>query len=72
MDRAVTRRLSEDKMVRQILAMTVPLPSFAVSRRIEYPKNLVMNELKRHVNNLIVIAAADNSEIKALGGSVNL
>ena len=68
----LTRKQSEDKMVRQILAVTVPLPSFAVSRRIEYLKNLVMNELKRHVNNLIVIAAADNSEIKALGGSVNL
>ena len=61
----------EDKIVRNV-SVTVPPPSLALSKGTDYPKNLVMNELKRHVNNLIVIAAADNSEIKALGGSVNL
>ena len=61
----------EDKIVRNV-AVTVPPPSLALTKGADYPKNIVMNELKRHVNNLIVVAAADNSEIKELGGSVNL
>ena len=59
----------EDKKVRNV-SVIVPPPSLALSKGLDYPKNLVMNELKRHVNNLIVIAASDHSEIEALGGSV--
>ena len=64
-----------DGKVRNVI-VSVPPPSLALSKGLEYPKNIVMNELKRHVKNLIVIAAADskekNSEIEPLGGSVKL
>ena len=64
-----------DGKVRNVIVL-VPPPSLALSKGIEYPKNIVMNELKRHVKNLIVIAASDskekNSEIEPLGGSVKL
>ena len=59
----------EDKKVRNV-SVIVPPPSLALSKGLDYPKNLVMNELKRHVSNLIVIAASDHAEIEALGGSV--
>ena len=56
----------EDKKVRNV-SVIVPPPSVALSKGLDYRKNLVMNELK---SILIVIAASDHSEIEALGGSV--
>ena len=57
---------AEDKKVRNV-SVIVPPPSPALSKGLDYPKNLV-----EYVNNLIVIAASDHSEIEALGGSVKL
>ena len=61
----------DDKRVRNV-SVTVPPPSLAHFKGLDYPENIVMNELKRHIGNLIVIAASDHNEIEALGGSVKL
>ena len=49
-----------------ILFTTIVSPTMET----DYPKNIVMGELKRHVNN--IITATNNTEMKALGGTVKL
>ena len=54
------------------VSVTFPPPSLAHSKGLDDPKNIVMNKHKRHIGNIIVIAASDHDEIEALGGSVKL
>ena len=66
----------DDKKVRNV-EVTVPPPALRLTKGIEYPKNLAMNDLKRHVSNLIVLVASedgdeDHNEDKSLAGSVKV
>ena len=63
--------MPDEQMKVRNVVVTVPPPSLALYKGDEYPKNMVMNELQRHVSNLIVIAPASD-EIEALAGSVKL
>ena len=47
----------EHGTVRNVM-VTVPPPSLASTK--EYPKSLAMNDLKRHVSNLIVIVPSED------------
>ena len=66
----------DDKKVRNV-EVTVPPPALRLTKGIEYPKNLAMNDLKRHVSNLIVLVASedgdeDHIEDKSLADSVKV
>ena len=61
-----------DKRVRNVV-VTVPPPSLKLTKGEYYPKKVVMNDLERHVSNLIVIATSDeNYEDNSLAGSVKV
>ena len=61
-----------DKIVRNVV-VTVPPPSLALTKGKDYPKKVIMNDLDRHVSNLIVIVPSEeNCEDNSLVGSVNL
>ena len=62
--------MCSDKRVRNVV-VTVPPPSLKLTKGEYYPKKVVMNDLERHVSNLIVIATSDeNYEDNSLAGSV--